>query len=300
MKSCKPAYIRPLSSFRKEAVSAIKGHWCRSMLILLLIALIMILPIAAAIFAISYIPMPVTEVLPISDPWSVEAFIGALTTIFGVLALSGLVSFLLSPIQIVAQNRLSIRLLNEEKITLRGLFPSLREWAKALRVAILGFIYSMWPVFLGSAVIYAGFLFLTGSPSAAGLMQQLTPALIAVPFLILFALYIYSITRGFSYMAAEYFLVLFPEDNARTLLKNSRRSMRGYKGRFFLLSLSFIGWIILTSVIPSLLQYLPADLVHPNIVDIVTSALTLLFSLPVTLYANTSLAAYVLHLPIDR
>ena len=50
MKSFKPAYVRSLSSFRREAASAIKGHWCISMLILLLLALIMILPIAAAVF----------------------------------------------------------------------------------------------------------------------------------------------------------------------------------------------------------------------------------------------------------
>jgi len=300
MKSFKPAYVRSLSSFRKEAASAIKGHWCISMLILLLLALIMILPIAAAVFSISYIPMPAIEILPINDPWSAEALIGALTTIFCVIAASSLVSFLLSPIQIVAQNRLSIRLLNEEKISLRGLFPTLREWGKSLRVSILGFIYSAWPAFLGAAVLSTGFTYLTRSSSFSELTPEMLIGLGVVALLLYIALIIYSITRSISYMAAEYFLVLFPEDNARTLLKNSRRCMRGYKGRFFLLALSFIGWIILSSVIPALLQFLPAGIVHPNVIELVSSALTLLFSLPLAVYFNTSLAAYVLHLPIDR
>ena len=296
MKSFKPAYIRPLSSFRKEAASAIKGHWCVSLLILLLIALIAVLPSAAALFAISLIPMPVAETAAVNTTADLQSFLVPFARIFGVIALSALVSFLLSPIQIVSQNRLSIRLLNEEKISLRGLFPSPREWAKCLRVAILGFIYSVWPALLGAAAIAAGLTFLTASNSFSEL-TPLFPTIAMIPYL---ALIIYSITRGVSYIPAEYFLILFPEDNARTLLKNSRRSMRGYKGRFFLLTLSFIGWTILASVIPSLLQFIPDGLVHPNIIEIARSVLILLFSLPLALYANTALTAYILHLPADR
>lgn len=300
MKSFKPTYIRPLSSFRKEAVSSIKGHWCRSLLILLLIALIMVLPTAAAIFSISYIPMPVSDPAVLNTPADLQAFLVPFARIFGVVALSAFVSFLLTPIQLVAQNRLSIRLLNEENISLRGLFPSLREWGKCLRVAILGFIYSMWPAFLGGAAFAAGFNFLTSSESIGELTPQMLVGAGVVGVLLNLALVIYSVTRSISYVPAEYFLILFPGDNARTLLKNSRRCMRGYKGRFFLLALSFIGWAILASVIPSLLQFVPADLVHPNIIEIARDVLILLFSLPLALYTNTALAAYVLHLPIDR
>ena len=300
MKSSKPTHVRILSSFRKEALAAIKGHWCHSLLILILTAVVMMLPFAAAIFAISYIPMPTTELLAISDPWSAEALVGVLATVFGVILLAEFAAFLLSPLPVVTQNKLSLRLLNEEKISLRTVLPTAREWGKCLRVAILGFIYSMWPVFLGSAVLCAGFAYLTLSQSAAELLAQLSAGLIALPVLALLALYVYSVTRSVSYMAADYFLILFPEYNARTLLKTSRRCMKGYKGRFFLLSLSFIGWIMLTSVVPSLLRYIPADLLPPDVTDLLVNVLTLLFTLPVSLYANTALAAYVQRLPIDR
>lgn len=300
MKSSRPTHVRVLSSFRKEAASAIKGHWCRSLFITLLTTLIALLPFAAAIFAISYIPMPVSDLAAANSSFDLQTALAYLLPVIGIFVLAELAAFLLSPLPFVTQNKLSLRLLDKEKISLRAVLPTPSEWGKCLRVFILGFIYSMWPVFLGSAVLCAIFTYLTLSQPTAELLHQLPIGLIALPVLALLALYVYSITRSVSYMAAEYFLVLFPENNARTLLKTSRRSMKGYKGRFFLLSLSFIGWIMLTSLVPSQLQHIPADLLHPDVTETIIAALTLLFTLPVTIYMNTSLAAYVLHLPIDQ
>ena len=200
-------------------------------------------------------------------------------------------------------NRLSVRLLSEEKSSVSTLAPSLREWAKSIRVSILGFICSVWPFFLGILALaaFSSYVSLSGADGPASFIpENLISSVSLLMLLPLFALMIYSITRGISYYPAQYLLVLFPEYNARKLLKTSRRCMKGYKGQFILLCLSFIGWTILSSVLPSLLQYLPADLLHPNITALIVSALTLLFSLPLTLYFNTSLTAFILHLPCDQ
>ena len=47
MSSAKPAHIRRLSSFRKEAASAIRGHWFKSLLTTLLLRILIVLAVAA-------------------------------------------------------------------------------------------------------------------------------------------------------------------------------------------------------------------------------------------------------------
>lgn len=297
MKSSKPASYRPLSAFRREAASAIKGRWFKSMLITLLVSLLSLLPLIAAIFAITYIPMPASAAIPASDPASLEAFLSSFLMLFLLIGAAALLTFLISPIPLVSMNKLSVRLLNDEKPSLRAVFPSFREWGKSLRVQILGAIYAMWPVFAGYALFAVGFSLLIPRLSPTTELMAGISSLAMIAFL---ALMVYSITRQISYAPAQYLLVLFPEDNARKLLKTSRRSMRGYKGRLFLLALSFIGWMLLSVLVPSLVRFLPDGLLHENLLLLIDTALTLLCTLPLSVYINTSTAAFVMHLPCDR
>ena len=304
MKPSKPTHYRILSSFRKEAAAAIRGHWFISLLITLIATLIPVLPYAALVLRLAWTPMPLVEAPDFETAMRIMA------PIIGFSLLAAFAAFLLSPILIVAMNKLSARLMNGEKVSLRTVFPSPREWARSLRVSILGFIYSIWPVLLGSLIITLVTPLLMNSAQAEGLSRlpgaasssvllQMTPPMM----LPLLALMIYSVTRFISYIPAQYLLALMPGAKARTLLKTSRRSMRGYKGRLFLLELSFIGWLMLSSLVPSLINYLlnflPAGLVNANAVALLIPGLSFLFSLPLTVYINTSIMAFVMHLPCD-
>ena len=65
-------------------------------------------------------------------------------------------------------------------------------------------------------------------------------ALIAIP-----TLFIGTIILGLAYAMAPFVLKDHPEYSAREALRASRLMMRGHKGKLFLLSLSFLGWILL-------------------------------------------------------
>lgn len=57
-----------------------------------------------------------------------------------------------------------------------------------------------------------------------------------------------GIIKGFSYSMAFYILAENPEMSVFEALTESRRLMDGHKMEFFVLNLSFIGWILLTAI----------------------------------------------------
>lgn len=57
-----------------------------------------------------------------------------------------------------------------------------------------------------------------------------------------------GIIKAFSYAMTPYILVEHPEMSINQAIDESRRLMKGHKFDFFYLELSFIGWVILSSV----------------------------------------------------
>ena len=57
-----------------------------------------------------------------------------------------------------------------------------------------------------------------------------------------------GIIKGLSYSMTPYILIDQPEIGACDALKLSMQMTKGYKGRIFVMGLSFIGWAILTSL----------------------------------------------------
>ena len=57
-----------------------------------------------------------------------------------------------------------------------------------------------------------------------------------------------GIIKGFSYSMAYYIKADHPEYGWRECLEKSETMMKGYKFKYFLLNLSFIGWILLSIV----------------------------------------------------
>lgn len=69
---------------------------------------------------------------------------------------------------------------------------------------------------------------------------------VAIGSLILF---IPGIIFGFSFSMAFYIINDHPEMTAMEALRESRRLMNGHKMQYFILSLSFIGWIIIGTIL---------------------------------------------------
>lgn len=57
-----------------------------------------------------------------------------------------------------------------------------------------------------------------------------------------------GIIKGFSYSMAYYIKADHPEYGWRECLEESEKMMKGYKLKYFLLNLSFIGWLLLSIV----------------------------------------------------
>ena len=55
-----------------------------------------------------------------------------------------------------------------------------------------------------------------------------------------------GIIKAFSYAMTPYILAEYPKVSARESLRISQKLMNGYKGKLFLLGLSYIGWILLS------------------------------------------------------
>ncbi len=274
---------RNLSSFRKEAAASLRGRWKEAISATCILTLIMLLPASALIFGLSKAPLSQVIYFEASE---ISRFYMKLYSYIGAALL---VSFLLSPLQIVAQSRLSVNLFFDKPIDLPSLSASPREWLKSLRVSLMQLICALWPAAAGAAAMAAAFCLPASSLGLA--------ALSIAGFI---ALTIYSLLRYFSYIPAQYFLILFPEDNARALLRKSRRFMKGYTGQLIGLVIRFFGWSILCLLLPILLRLLPGGLVHPQILTIIIYAATILCSLPLAVYANATIAAFILGLPCDQ
>ncbi|RYL92144.1 DUF975 family protein [Sporolactobacillus sp. THM7-4] len=64
-----------------------------------------------------------------------------------------------------------------------------------------------------------------------------------------------GVIKGFSYSQTLYILRDHPEYSVLEAITESRKLMNGYKAKYFLLNLSFIGWAILAAI-PALIGYL--------------------------------------------
>lgn len=71
-----------------------------------------------------------------------------------------------------------------------------------------------------------------------------------------------GIVKGYAYSMAPYILADNPDMTAREALKESKRITNGHKGELFVLTLSFIGWILLVPLTAGLITIWLAPYAH--------------------------------------
>lgn len=86
--------------------------------------------------------------------------------------------------------------------------------------------------------LFKGFTTDFGGTLLIGLMTSIFTALWSL------LLVIPGIVKAYAYSMAQYVKIDHPEYDWRQCMKESQRLMTGYKGKLFMLDLSFIGWII--------------------------------------------------------
>ena len=98
-----------------------------------------------------------------------------------------------------------------------------------------------------------------------------------------------GIIMDLAYSMADYLLIENPGMGPVEALRESRKRMKGYKGRYFGLHLSFAGWIILAAFVMGLVnRFLP----FPGIVD---SWISAVIASALTAYIGTASAAFQMH-----
>lgn len=101
-----------------------------------------------------------------------------------------------------------------------------------------------------------------------------------------------GIIAGIRYSQAFYVLVDDPEKGIRECMNESKRMMRGNKAKCFCLTLSFIGWIILSGIPSSIIGAVAGVTGFPVFAQAIASIVGSLFMVPVITYMNSTFAGF--------
>ena len=109
-----------------------------------------------------------------------------------------------------------------------------------------------------------------------------------------------GIIKGISYSQASFILKDNPEIGVLDAISQSKHMMEGYKGKYFLLGLSFIGWYIVIPFAFLLIVFTAVISIPAMLILFLVFCLYLIgISVYLTPYINTSLAAFYRQLTKD-
>lgn len=137
----------------------------------------------------------------------------------------------------------------------------------------------------GVADVFLGFEFFG---KALGLF--LFQALFVFLWMLLF--FIPGIIASIRYSQAFFILADDPTKGIRQCMNESKMMMKGNKAKYFCLSLSFIGWMLLAALPAGIIEGIAAVLYAPEAVDVVATIITTLFAVPVTVYVYSTMTGF--------
>lgn len=101
-----------------------------------------------------------------------------------------------------------------------------------------------------------------------------------------------GIIASIRYSQAFFILADDPSKGIRQCMNESKMMMKGNKAKYFCLSLSFIGWILLSALPGGIIEGIAAVMYVPEAVGVVVSVITALFTVPVTVYMYSTMAGF--------
>ena len=93
-----------------------------------------------------------------------------------------------------------------------------------------------------------------------------------------------GIIASIRYSQAFFILADDPTKGIRQCMNESKMMMKGNKSKYFCLSLSFIGWMILAILPGSIIEGIAGVMYAPAVVEAIISVITTLLIVPVTVY----------------
>ena len=160
----------------------------------------------------------------------IAMFLNLLITLFTMVMVVGLADY-------------ALNLVRKKPAAVGNLFEGFTYAGRAigvrLLVAIYTFLWSMLGVIVVGAVAGVGMLLAHEVP-AVGI------ALLVIAYI---ALVVYMVVIALRYAMADFALVENPDGGVGAAIRRSVQMMKGNKGKFFVLNLSFIGWGLLIALI---------------------------------------------------
>lgn len=139
--------------------------------------------------------------------------------------------------------RFALSLVRGEPAGTGHLFSGFAMAGRAMGVQVLVAIF----VFLWSLLLSVPFIILIGVTAVATVHNPWLG--ITVILLLYLALVVGVVIISLRYAMAEYALLDRPEDGILAAIRRSKGMMSGWKGKLFILNLSFLGWDILVGVL---------------------------------------------------
>ena len=93
-----------------------------------------------------------------------------------------------------------------------------------------------------------------------------------------------GIIASIRYSQAFFIMADDPNKSIRQCMNESKMMMKGNKSKYFCLSLSFIGWMILAVLPGSIIEGIAGVMYAPAVVEAIVTVITTLFIVPVTVY----------------
>lgn len=205
-----------------------------------------------------------------------------ITSINGVMSsLFSLVTLILTPVLTMGLLASLIRLLRGEAVQPSDVLCRRNLFLRSLWLSILTGLKTIAWALPGFAVMLVGSisLFISFSSASLGLFSLAT----LVGYGLMMVLMIRALLH---YALSNMILADHPEMTAGQAIKESIGCMKTRKAAFFVLQLSFIGWILLNSVLTS---------VASQIWSVLGLVVDFALGLGLTLYINTATAAFYLH-----
>lgn len=136
----------------------------------------------------------------------------------------------------------ALRLSRREPTGMGSLFAAFSFSGRALGVQLLTALY----VFLWSLLFIVVFGIVVGVLFA---LEVSIPLTVLITVILYIAVVVLIVAISLRYAMASFALVDAPDDGVMEAIRRSVRMMRGYKGKYFVLELSFIGWELLIALI---------------------------------------------------
>lgn len=285
-----------IMQMKRIALASLHGRWGEAMLPTFIYSLIMIVPsfISSILQMSSYRKLIETlETVPYDSSFNQNYLYNlqmmnqsAGSELFSSLVF--IINIFLAGSLTIGFSILALKLLRREKISTGTIFEGFKNYGQAIALYIL---YTLLCIAISlillipSIVLVIGAVLLSTSAIITGLLLLL-PAIVAVIILVL-------------RLAMSFFIAADNRNvSASEALKRSAQIMAGNKGRYFLFTLSFIGWILLASMpayIGMLLILFSGVLGASTYISIIGAILTVISIAafcPLLLYIQTATAVF--------